>query len=93
MTAESFPDCSQVGEEFDEPMKGLSRLILGCTYCVKREFENAVRSFRECLNQRKNVPKNADDAHVSAFAQYELGALLLKNDQVKIFHACLLVFT
>lgn len=71
-------------EECDEPMTGLSHLILGCCYSVKNDFENAVRNFRDCLYQRKNISKNSDDAHVSAFAQYELGALLLKNDQVKI---------
>lgn len=74
-----------MSQETDEPIKGLSSLILGCSYCIMKKYESAVASFRECLNVRRNIPKNSDDAHVSAFAQYELGALLLRNEQVTIY--------
>lgn len=66
-------------------MKGLSKLILGCAYIVKREHKLAITSYRDCLSERNNIPKNSDDAHVSAFAQYELGALLIRSDEVNIF--------
>lgn len=74
-------DCVEV-EESDEPMVGLSKLISGCAHNVMRNYETAVENFRRCLILRKGLQKNIDDAHVSAFAQYELGALLLKNEQV-----------
>lgn len=71
-----------MSQESDEPMTGLSKLILGCAFGIIHKYESSVASFRDCLHMRKNLPKNADDLHVSAFAQYELGATLLKNEQV-----------
>lgn len=65
-------------------MPGMSKLFLGSAYYVNKEYEKAVRSFQECLKCRVNIPKNADDAHISAFAQYELGALLMKNEDVNL---------
>lgn len=67
----------------DEPMIGLSKLILGCAYCVQKRFDEAVENFRKCLDMRKNLPANAEDAHVSAFCQYELAALLLRSEEVE----------
>ncbi|KAJ8971625.1 hypothetical protein NQ314_000608 [Rhamnusium bicolor] len=77
-------DCNEISdEENDEPMTGLSKLILGCTYCVQRQYEQGIEYFRKCLEMRKNIAPNADDAHVSAFCQYELGALLLRKEETK----------
>lgn len=70
----------------DEPMKGLSRLILGSAYCIGGQIELGIESFRKCLNMRQNLTPNSEDAHISAFSQYELGSLLLKNEQVSFFN-------
>lgn len=42
-------------------------------------FTSAVEAFRTCLQRRS---KCSNDAHVSAFAQYELAVLLLRNATV-----------
>lgn len=80
-----FLECSQLVRECDEPMLGLSKLILGCANNINKEYDNAIKSLRECLNLRKNVYKSSDDMHITAFAQYELGALLLRNEEVYFF--------
>lgn len=66
----------------DEPMVGLSKLILGCSYCVQKQYDYGIANLRKCLELRKTIPSNASDAHISAFCQYELAALLVKNCQV-----------
>lgn len=65
-------------------MLGLSELIGGSARCILKDFEGGIASFRKCLDIRRDVPSNADDAHISAFAQYELGAILSKNSEVLI---------
>ncbi|XP_008197438.1 tetratricopeptide repeat protein 39C isoform X2 [Tribolium castaneum] len=75
-------DCEQVGDGM-EPMLGLSKLILGCCNCIQRQFSAGIANFRQCLDLRKGCPNNAVDAHVSAFSQYELGALLIKTNETK----------
>lgn len=65
-----------------EPMIGLSKLIEGNCYCNLGRCEDGIACFRRCLEMRRHLPNNADDSHVSAFAQYELGGLLLRNQQV-----------
>lgn len=65
-----------------EPMLGISKLIEGSCLCNLGRHENGVLAFRQCLDQRKELPNNSEDAHVSAFAQYELGALLVRKDEV-----------
>nr|CAH7769323.1 unnamed protein product [Callosobruchus chinensis] len=67
----------------DEPMVGLSKLILGGALCVQRHFDRAEECFKKCLEMRNQIPSNADDSHVSAFCLYELGLLLLKNEQTQ----------
>lgn len=66
----------------DEPMIGISQLIMGSAYCVQNQYNDGIASFRKCLEVRHNIPPNAEDAHVSAFSQYELGALLIKCPEV-----------
>lgn len=77
-----FLDCEQI-ENGAEPMLALSKLILGCCYCIQRQYSLGVENFRLCLEMRKGLANNAIDAHVSAFSQYELGALLIKTPEVK----------
>lgn len=66
----------------DEPMVGLSKLILGCVYCISGRIESGIENFRKCLDMRQHLAPNLEDAHISAFAQYELGSLMLRNDEV-----------
>lgn len=67
-------------------MLGISQLIEGiCQYIIK-QYDAAANSFRKCLEVRNLKPYNAEDAHVSAFAQYELGAILIKNIEVNNFY-------
>ncbi|RZC32640.1 tetratricopeptide repeat protein 39C-like [Asbolus verrucosus] len=77
-------DCEAIRDgEIQEPMLGLSKLILGCCYCIQRRYLEGINKFRICLEQRRNLPNNAVDAHVSAFSQYELGSLLIKSFDTK----------
>lgn len=69
-------DCQNVTVE---PMLGLALLIRGTCHCIMNEYEVGIRCLRECLEIRKELPNNADNAHVSAFAQYELGYILMKK--------------
>ncbi|KAB0793852.1 hypothetical protein PPYR_07532 [Photinus pyralis] len=69
-------DCENVTVE---PMLGLALLIRGTCHCILKEYEVGIECLRQCLEIRKELPHNADDAHVSAFAQYELGHILMKK--------------
>ncbi|KAJ8923161.1 hypothetical protein NQ315_001715 [Exocentrus adspersus] len=76
-------DCTSTVPQLDEPMVGLSNLILGCAYGISGQVELAIDSFRKCLDKRSDLAPNAEDLHVSAFAQYELGVLLLRTEETK----------
>lgn len=81
--ANSVLDCNMVAENhIMEPTPGISKMIEGNCYCILRNFDKGVSSFRECLEMRKNIPNNSFDAHVSAFSQFELGVLLVQNTEV-----------
>lgn len=75
----------------NEPMVGIGWLIQGSASLVIANrsniqnnctayLSNAVDAFRLCLKHRS---KCSEDAHVSAFAQYELALLLLKDETVR----------
>jgi predicted negative regulator of RcsB-dependent stress response len=75
-----------------EPMEGLSSLIKGAVLCCLGQTDEAVASFRACLEQRKGHPTNmvegeesTGDHHISAFAMYELASILCQNQQVSWF--------
>lgn len=73
-----FTDCNHTDSE---PMPGLAMLIQGECYNILKMYENAITSFRNCIETRsKSMPK--DDLHISAFAEYGLGVLLLQNPEV-----------
>lgn len=65
-------------------MAGLSYLIEGNCYFILNNVDDAVASFRKCLEIRNSMPHNAQDAHISAFAQYELGTVLIRNSDVSL---------
>lgn len=61
----------------------MANLILGSCYNIQKDFKQAAECFRKCLEQRKNELHNAEDAHISAFAQYELGNILAQIKEVR----------
>ncbi|KAJ8986120.1 hypothetical protein NQ317_005590 [Molorchus minor] len=77
-------ECNGITDEFSgEPMTGLSKLVLGCAHCILGMFDEGVLNFRKCLEDRKNIAPSADDAHISAFAQYELGCFLIRREETR----------
>ncbi|CAH0563976.1 unnamed protein product [Brassicogethes aeneus] len=74
---------ASLSDNTEQPMKGMSKLILGNCYSLKREDEIAVKEFRECLLARKDCSYNAVDAHVSAFSQFELASILCRDVETK----------
>ena len=89
-------DCqSLVSEMSMEPMIGLAKLIEGSCRCIMGSYEDGVSCFRICLEKRKHLTHNCETAHVSAFAQFELGVLLTKNEEVltsKILKLFVIIF-
>lgn len=80
-----FLECAYVTENaVQEPMVGLAKLIEGSIYCNLKQFAEGIASFRECLAMRKHLPNSGGGTYVSAFAQYELGALLVGKPEVSI---------
>ncbi|XP_066253168.1 uncharacterized protein [Euwallacea similis] len=76
-------ECLKVTSAKDEPKKGMANLILGSCYGIQQQYKEAADCFRKCLDQRTNEPGNAEDAHISAFAQYELGNILIQHSETK----------
>lgn len=70
-------DCSAPSGRFVEPIVGVQQLILGGALATLKQYQAAVNAYRMCVRQRE-----ADGAvefqHISAFARYELGMLLLQ---------------
>lgn len=63
-------------------MVGLSELIQASCYSLKKDSTNSIEILRRLIDERKDLPNNVNDAHVSAFANYELGLLLVKEPEV-----------
>jgi hypothetical protein len=61
----------------NEPMLGLTKLIIGLCHVCLKNVEEAINALRECIAVR--VDEFENDMHVSAFAHYELAMLLLKH--------------
>ncbi|XP_025834093.1 tetratricopeptide repeat protein 39C isoform X1 [Agrilus planipennis] len=81
-------DCELLDDDpVNKSMVGLDKLVSGFCYTIKCNEEEAVGKFREGLNERKDFPNTADDAHISAFLNYELGILLVKKTEVINLHS------
>nr|XP_018908423.1 PREDICTED: tetratricopeptide repeat protein 39C-like [Bemisia tabaci] len=74
-------DCSESRDQ--EPMVGLRLLVLGAALNSRGKSSEAVQSFKEVLTLRQSLPKTADDAHISAFALYELSMILLREESTR----------
>ncbi|KAJ4443041.1 tetratricopeptide repeat protein 39C-like [Periplaneta americana] len=82
-------DCQSTGHE---PMEGLRHLVMGAAQCCLGLHDEAVASFRTCLAKRGELEPcengegglvpGAGDHHISAFALYELGTLLCKDQSM-----------
>lgn len=68
------------------PMCGLSNLIQGCCYYIQKDTQKSIELLQRVIEEREKIAHNAFDAHVSAFAYYELGLLLLKDSEVIILN-------
>ncbi|KAE8745393.1 hypothetical protein FOCC_FOCC007941 [Frankliniella occidentalis] len=65
-----------------EPMAGLRFLIAGSVWSLNDDRDNAISCYRQCLSARNyscsdGVVSDSHDKHVTVFALYELGVLLL----------------
>lgn len=70
-------DCSMdVINDIQEPMIGLSKLILGSCEITKNNIPEAINAFKNCLEIRND--NSQDDLHISAFCSYELAMLYIQ---------------
>ncbi|ENN75984.1 tetratricopeptide repeat protein 39C isoform X2 [Dendroctonus ponderosae] len=76
-------ECKNMISPSDEPRLGLANLILGSCHSIKGDLKLSAIYFRNCLSQRKNELATAEDAHISAFAQYELGHILTQSEETR----------
>ncbi|KAI5698075.1 hypothetical protein M8J75_001344 [Diaphorina citri] len=82
-------DCLSCQDE--EPMVGLSKLILGASLNYLGRKTEALTALESVLLARKDTPTNAPDAHITAFALYEMGIILIQNYETQEEgRACLL---
>lgn len=66
-------------------MPGLAMFLQGECYTILGSYENAVVSFRKCIEIRSNLSlqiQQRDDVHISANAEYSLGLILAKQSEV-----------
>ncbi|KAK7870606.1 hypothetical protein R5R35_009106 [Gryllus longicercus] len=79
-TARLLEECQSGGKE---PMLGLRHLVMGAAQAGLGRGAEAAASFRTCLARRAAAPPpdRDRDAHVAAFALYELGVLLSRDPQ------------
>lgn len=67
-----------------EPMAGLRFLIAGSVWGLNEDRENAISSYRQCLSARNfscsdGVTPDTHDKHITVYALYELGILLMDS--------------
>uniref|UniRef100_A0A8D9AGD6 Tetratricopeptide repeat protein 39C n=2 Tax=Cacopsylla melanoneura TaxID=428564 RepID=A0A8D9AGD6_9HEMI len=75
----------------EEPMLGLSKLILGASLNILNRKAEALTALESVLLVRKDLPSTAPDAHITAFALYEMGIILIENYETQEEgRACLL---
>lgn len=77
---EIIDDCENLSALLNEPMIGLSKLILGTCHRLRGNFELAIKSYRDCIELRNDV-NIQNDFHISAFAHFELATTLLRFDR------------
>ncbi|KAL3272441.1 hypothetical protein HHI36_013921 [Cryptolaemus montrouzieri] len=82
--ARIIADC-ELDSPSDEPMKGISKLIQGACLLILGETLEASTFLRRCIESRSEISAkiHAKDAHVLAFAKYELGSLLIATPETK----------
>ncbi|KAF7270682.1 hypothetical protein GWI33_016353 [Rhynchophorus ferrugineus] len=76
-------DCDNTEFPQDEPRNGISELILGICLSIQKKNQEALSSFKKCLEKRSHEPNNSIDAHISAFSQFELGYMLIQNEETR----------
>lgn len=68
-------------------MAGLRFLIAGSVWGLHDDRENSISCFRQCLSARNfscsdTVSPDIHDKHITVFALYELGVLLIDSTNV-----------
>lgn len=58
-----------------EPMVGLRELLIGCAETALKNYSAAIDAYQRCIERRSNVLDVS--MHISAFAHYELAAILI----------------
>lgn len=78
-------DCSVENISINEPMTGISHLVIASCQSCLQNFPEAIKAYKNCIEIRSAVD-NPEDAHISAFAHYELAVLLVKHGNVVIIN-------
>lgn len=65
----------------NEPLIGVSYLIIGASYSKLKMFDEAIYSYRKCVTYCDRLAESVALEHIPAFANYELALLLLKSNQ------------
>lgn len=73
-------DCDVPQKDVNEPIPGVSKLVLGACETYRGNFDNAVKAYRDCLKHRESHDLDPDQSfgHISAFACFKLAMLLMK---------------
>jgi tetratricopeptide (TPR) repeat protein len=76
-TVESIiADCKTV-DETSEPILGLSQFLMGASYANVKDYENAILSYKKCIQICNENPSNLYLTYVP-YANYELAVILMK---------------
>lgn len=74
---EIIDDCST--NEVSEPILGLSQFLMGASYAVLNDYENAIQCYKDCINICNENPSKLQLTHIPAYANYELAVILSKR--------------
>lgn len=78
-------DCTGGNIYKNEPMTGISHLVIASCHSCLQNFPEAINSYKNCIETRSTID-TPEDAHISAFAHYELAVLLVKHENVVIIN-------
>lgn len=70
-------DCT-LGEA-TEPILGLSQFLMGASYAVLNDHEQAIQCYRACINLCNENPSKVQLFHIPAYASFELAVILSKR--------------
>lgn len=71
-------DCKSL-DESSEPFLGLTQFLMGASFAVLNDFENAIFSYKKCIEMCNENPSNLHLFYIPAYANYELAVVLRKR--------------